>query len=309
MEQVTLNTVTAHRREPFARALWRRIETIHAATYFAPESTEATADAGVRGFWRTYFGFRAAPMGPCPPATVTACFFGFAPSMVERAVPAIWTLLGPERFVELRSVSAAAALRRVAPAVERLAGSEEVQRILVPASIEAPVAGRPLYAANRAIAHRDDPVEALWQACTTLREHRGDGHVAALTAAGLTAPQALWLFAAESALPDALFQDNRGWTDDQWSGAHAELTELGLLDGHGATEVGRNVRAEVEEVTDKAAASPFDGLDDESRNDLLDALTPVAEDIAKSGIIPYPNPMGLARLDGRSAGARASEDA
>jgi hypothetical protein len=26
----------------------------------------------------------------------------------------------------------------------------------------------------------------LWQACTTLREHRGDGHVAACVAAGLS---------------------------------------------------------------------------------------------------------------------------
>jgi hypothetical protein len=38
--------------EPFARQLWRRLETIHAVTYFAPESLAAAQDLGVRGFWR-----------------------------------------------------------------------------------------------------------------------------------------------------------------------------------------------------------------------------------------------------------------
>ena len=38
--------------------------------------------------------------------------------------------------------------------------------------------GRPLFAANRDVDAPPDPVAALWQAATTLREHRGDGHVA-----------------------------------------------------------------------------------------------------------------------------------
>lgn len=80
-----------------ARALWQRVETIHAVTYFASESTAASSEVGVHGFWRTYFGFRAAPFGRCSAATVTSAFYGFSPTFVERAVPAIWGLSTPQR--------------------------------------------------------------------------------------------------------------------------------------------------------------------------------------------------------------------
>ncbi len=50
--------------ETGARALWRHFEAIHAVTYFAEESRSAAAEAGLKGFWMGYFGFRAAPMGP-----------------------------------------------------------------------------------------------------------------------------------------------------------------------------------------------------------------------------------------------------
>lgn len=45
------------------RELWQRVETIHAVTYFAPESHAAAKAAGLKGFWMGYFGFRAAPLG------------------------------------------------------------------------------------------------------------------------------------------------------------------------------------------------------------------------------------------------------
>ncbi len=72
----------------------------------------------------------------------------------------------------------------------------------------------------------DDPVEGLWRGCTDLREHRGDGHVAVLTAAGLDGCEALVLFAASESLPDRLFLDGRGWSEEEWAGACARLAAL-----------------------------------------------------------------------------------
>src|SRR5262245_65065219 len=46
-------------------------------------------------------------------------------------------------------------------------------------------AGRPLFAANRELAWPDAPHLALWLATTLLREHRGDGHVIALSTTGI----------------------------------------------------------------------------------------------------------------------------
>ncbi|MGI8754386.1 MAG: SCO6745 family protein [Acidimicrobiales bacterium] len=278
--------------ERFARELWQRVETIHAVTYFSDESTSATAEAGVRGFWRTYFGFRAAPLGPCSAASVVATFFGFSPAMVRRAVPDAWLLLDPDEYVGLRSTSAAAALRRLAPSVDAV--TDDVLDVLETTSVASPAAGRPLYAGNRAIPRRHDPVERLWPACTTLREHRGDGHVSALTTTGLTAPETLCLFGAEQAIPGEVFTSSRGWSDAEWVGALGALVERGFIDDRGdATSAGRSIRAHVETVTDRLAAGPLTPLTSDQRRLLLDALTPIARAVADSGIIPFPNPMGL----------------
>ncbi len=202
---------------PGARAWWRVIEPVHAVTYFAPESHHALGAAGLRGFWMGYFAARIAPVGAVGPSTVTATFFNFHPSMVRRSIPDAWSFADPATVLAARRRGAATALRRLDPSV----GDRAPQ--LVPSlrrvSGSADGAGRVLFGANRALDVERDPVEALWQACTTLREHRGDGHVAALTAAGLDGCQALVLFALSEQLPVSMFLDSRGWSADEWEGA------------------------------------------------------------------------------------------
>ena len=46
-----------------ARRLWATLETIHDVVYFAPGVRDAGVGLGLRGFWMTYFAFRAAPLG------------------------------------------------------------------------------------------------------------------------------------------------------------------------------------------------------------------------------------------------------
>ena len=46
--------------------------------------------------------------------------------------------------------------------------------------------GRPLYAGHADLPWPDEPLLELWHAASLLREHRGDGHIAALLHAGLT---------------------------------------------------------------------------------------------------------------------------
>lgn len=48
---------------------------------------------------------------------------------------------------------------------------------------------------------------ALWQVATTLREHRGDGHVALLAGAALAGCEAHILFAACEGAPVELYLD------------------------------------------------------------------------------------------------------
>jgi hypothetical protein len=273
----------------WARALWVRIETIHAVTYFAPGSREAAANAGLKGFWMGYFGFRAAPLGAVGAAAVEATFFNFAPGMVRRSIPDAWRYASPDELVATRAEAAADALRAVSPDVERVAGaaSSSLER----AVDEGSASGRPLFAANRAVPLPADPVAAVWQHCTTLREHRGDGHVASLLVADLDGCEAHVLFAADRDVPIEVLRDNRGWSADEWAAATARLVERGLLRREGGiTDAGLETREHVETETDRLAAAPFAEIDAASMLELLD---PLARAIVEARVIPFPNPMGL----------------
>ena len=64
-------------------------------------------------------------------------------------------------------------------------GLDETIEALRAAAAAAPVVGRPLFAGLSALAWPADPWARLWHACSLLREHRGDSHLAAVVAAGL----------------------------------------------------------------------------------------------------------------------------
>lgn len=96
--------------------------------------------------------------------------------------------------------------------------------------------------------------------------------------------------------PDDL-QRTRGWSAAAWAAAVDRCRARGLVDGAGGlTDAGRALRREIEETTDRLARSPWAVLIDADRNRLLTALTPAAEAISRSGVIRYPNPMGLPAL-------------
>jgi len=275
-----------------ARALWRRLEPIHVVTYFTAECREANTATGLRGFWMGYFGTRAAPLGSVGPGVVEAAFFGFAPRMVRRAIPDAWSFAAPDRILAVRRRAAAQALRRLAPSVD----DGDVAAVSLRRVVDhAADSGRVLFAANRDLGPPDDPVENLWWLATCLREHRGDGHVAALTAAGLDGCEAHVLFAAEALVPDEVLRDNRGWTPDEWRQATERLTRRGLLDEHGITEAGRALRQTVEAQTDALAGSALAVIDDDVEG-LVRTLEPTARAIVASGELPFPNPMGLPRF-------------
>jgi hypothetical protein len=272
-----------------ARAMWPLFEPIHAVAYFAPEALATYEDAGLRGFWRGYFAGRAAPLGPVGPGPVVASFFSFAPAMVARALPAVWAQVSPERALELRGTGAVASLARLLAGYEREV--ERAAQALAPRAADLDGAGRVLAAANGSLDFPDAPLGRLWHATTLLREHRGDGHVAALVAAGLDGCEALVLRAAVD-LPRAELQPRRGWTDRQWQAAEHRLLERGLLAPDGsATDAARETLRTVEAATDRAAERPWRTLGPEETADLVSLLTPLAT--ACGSALRFPNPMGV----------------
>jgi hypothetical protein len=149
--------------------------------------------------------------------------------------------------------------------------------------------GRVLAAANAALPVPSGPLARLWHAATVLREHRGDGHFAALLAADVDGCESNVLRAAFD-LPRETIQPLRGWTDQQWDAAAGRLSERGMLGDDGAaTPAGAGLRASIEATTDAAAARPWQ--DHEFAADLAGVLFPIAR--ACSAELPALNPVGV----------------
>jgi hypothetical protein len=278
-----------------ARSMWIRFETYHDVTYFTAESRAATDALGCKGGWMGYFGMRAAPLGAVPPELVTATFYNFHPSRVGRAIPDAWRVASPERYLGTRLFGVDGALRRMLPE-DVINGPEmaEAAELTRAAAEQAPIAGRPLAAANAALDWPDAPHLSLWHATTRLRESRGDGHVAALVAAGLDPCETLVIFAADKGLRPDYMRVARGWSEREWDQAHGRLVDRGLLAPDSQlTEQGRALRQWVEDRTDAEAARPWQAAGEETTDRIADLLTPIALRIAESNEAMAMNPMAI----------------
>lgn len=276
-----------------ARVLWHHLEALHAVVYFDRSVTDALQATGLKGFWMSYFAGRAAPLGTVGPGPVEATFYNFAPALVRRAIPDAWRYAEPVAVLDARTTAAAAALRRIVPGIE-----SEATRV-VPLLSSAVRLGRPdgrtLFAANQQLPLPQDPVAALWQCATALREHRGDGHVALLVANDLSGLESHQVAVAATGVPDDLLRGSRGWAEDEWHDAKTRLRERGLLDGDGKlTPAGAALRDEIERRTDELAWQPYaDGLTEPGLDLLPTLLGPLAGAVRASGVLPFPNPIGL----------------
>ena len=149
----------------------------------------------------------------------------------------------------------------------------------------------PLYTANRTVEPPEDPVAELWQHCTTLREHRGDGHVTALRRAGSTAARHSCCSRPTGSSPPSACARSAGWTDEEWEAACARLRDRDLVDDDGAiTDAGRNLRVMVERATDAAARVLFAAAAPDAVADLTVRLDPLAKAVAAQRAPPLPQP-------------------
>ncbi|WP_125079082.1 SCO6745 family protein [Mycobacterium sp. P7213] len=276
-----------------ARDAWRLLEPLHAVVYFSPEPLAALDAAGYRGFWMGYFAGRAAPLGAVGAEVVHAAFYNFSFERVAKALPAAWGFAPPEAALQARVEGAVAALRRQLAA---LADGPEVARaaeLAARAADAVPLAGRVLGAANHALPPPDQPLARLWHAATVLREHRGDGHIAALLAAGIEGRESHVFHALSSGAPRQTYTVARDFTDDEWNRRTELLRNRGLAGTGGLTPDGVRLKAQIEEQTDRLAAPAYEALTETERHDLIRALRPLTHAVVSAGEIPLDSPMGL----------------
>ncbi len=133
----------------------------------------------------------------------------------------------------------------------------------------------------------------LWHAATLLREHRGDGHVALLTANGLSGRECNVFQSAAGNVPRSMIERARDYDDAEWQAVVGQLANRGLMTSDGAlTAAGSARRQQLEERTDELALAGYGGLDDAALARLTELLTPIAAAVVATGEIPAATPMG-----------------
>ena len=227
---------------------------------------------------------------------MTSAFYSFSPRMVEQYVPAVWDIASPGAVLDARLRAVDRTYRKVFGERVDTPETAEAAALLRRAAEAANPAGRPLAAGNAGLAWPDEPHLVLWQAATILREHRGDGHLAALLTAGLDPVESLVSFAAIGAASVERFA-SRGWSDQEWGAARERLVVRGLLDADGtATQAGPELRAEVERRTDELAAAPWAALGPADRDRLTDLLGTLWVEVLSAGVLPAETTLGIGKV-------------
>lgn len=272
-----------------AGRVFRSVNILHSVVYFSPESDEEYVAAGLRPGRMGYFASRSAPMGAVGPEAVTAAFYGFNGELVARHLPRAWTLASPEQVIAARWRVADRTLRRLLGAdVVDSPEFEEATGLLTQAALRCRIDGRPLFAGHAGLDWPTGPALRFWHAVTLLREHRGDGHVAALVLADLSGLESLVTHTATGrGMLAPAARTLRMWSDEQWAGAEQRLRDRGLLDGEGGlTAAGAALRAEVEDQTDRLSAGPWEGVDTAVIDGLIRYCKSLTRRVLQAGGIP-----------------------
>lgn len=268
----------------------RAVEPLHSHLYFAPEHDEHLSAVGLRPGRMAYFAGRAAPMGPVGAGVVTATFYNFSPSLVAHMIPRAWTLASPEQVLSARLDAARASLTRLlgrdgaeSPDVAELA------ELLREACSVLTSEGRPLYAGHADLPWPDEPLLRVWHGATLLREHRGDGHIAVLLAAGLDGLEALVTHTVTGrGFTEAGARATRGWSDEEWTACSGRLAVRGLLDEGELTDEGKAMRARIEAATDAMSAAPWQHLGPERTGRVMELAKGLARRMVAGGAFDTP---------------------
>ena len=260
-----------------ARRMFELVEPIGVIPYAADDPNEAMFALGFTDYWDTYFAGRAAPLGVVPAEVVDALFYNFAPGEVARHIPKVWDTTTPEAAIAARQTGCVNALRRILG--ERVDSPEFARAadLLLAAATSAPVEGRPMYAALRSIPVPDEVVARCFHAASLLREHRGDGHIAALMVEGVGRLEAHVLLALDMDMPAEKFGRIHHLPRAQIAAVIDGMRDRGLIGDDGwLSDSGRAVKRRVEELTDDLAATPYESLEPAELDELTTTLEPLA---------------------------------
>ncbi|WP_030470518.1 SCO6745 family protein [Lentzea aerocolonigenes] len=268
-----------------ARRMHELLEPICLVTFFADECNEELAALGHRTYWDGYFASRAAPLGRVSAEVVHAAFYNFADGEAARHIPSAWETIPPEASVAARERGSAASLRRILGDLAGTPGLVRAADLTTKAATSAPMEGRVMYAGMRTVEVPSDPVARLWHSATMLREHRGDGHIAALVGARVGGTEAHVLSAIAMGIhPPESFGRIHHLPKKRLAEVMEGLRKRGVVDADGRfTDAGRELQQRIEALTDELAEAPYEALTPAELDELVAELEPISARLVETG--------------------------
>lgn len=266
---------------PVARRLRDLVEPLAANVYFAREAIDGYRELGCN-YFEGYFCSRSACLGKAPWTVVAATFAAFKPAVVERAVTSGWSKTDPESIITARTAGATASLERLIgdppPTLDR--ATELLERAVHGAD----PSGRPLYAGLTALPVPETPWGRFWRAADRVREHRGDGHVAAWTPL-VDSCEITVLSELAWSIPPRSYVFTRGYDETDVDAAYERLRARGLVADDALTRQGRELRGAIEDRTDESVRAVVHRVGDDV-DELLDVLEPLTAAVISGGGYP-----------------------
>jgi hypothetical protein len=273
-----------------SRRLRDLIEPLAANVYFAPECQEEYKALGL-SWIPSYFRSRSVCMGDVSGDVVVSTFGVFNPAIVLPAIEEARTKASVDDVLAAREKGATASLTRILEGVPD--GVDRATEILRHGGDAASTEGHSIYGGLKSLGFPGNPIGDLWRAADLLREHRGDSHVIAWVAHGVDPIEITLLTELWWRMPLNTYVGTRGWTPDEISAAIERLQDRKLIDDGQFTPEGEELRASIEESTDRQERAVVEALGDDA-DELFALLDPWATAVVASGGYPA-DPRNLTR--------------
>jgi hypothetical protein len=259
-----------------ARRLRDAVEPIAVQGFSAPRAN--LKELGLR-FIEGYVLTRSAGLGEPAAPIVVAAFGVFEPTFLAAAYETA-------RKKATRAAVIDAAVNGVEERLgEILGGAPEVAQLadcLLAATANLSGAGRPLFSGLQGMPVPDGPHARLWRATDLVREHRGDGHLAACVSAGLDPVEMNVLTELWIGYPAGEYSSTRGFTPETIDGALERMRARGWVDGASLTDRGSAARDAIEDATDLSQQALVAALGDQAEW-AIESANAIAEQIVAAG--------------------------
>lgn len=224
------------------------------------------------GFLEGYVCGRAAALGEPSAGVVVATFGVFEPSFLTAIYEQGRTAVSRTEVLAAREAGAVESLTRIVGETDDIRTAGDA---LLEATGGVDATARPLFSGLRGLSVPTSMLGRLWRGAELVREHRGDGHLAACIGEGLDPLEMSVLTELWLDYPVGAYSSSRGYGPDAISVAQARLTARGWIEGDTLSPAGRSARDLIEVVTDRSQQALVEAL-----GSRLDAVVTTAERVS-----------------------------